>query len=213
VLLGLALAGFLTIKLLPARSRPPIEIRSEGRDQLLARSVLAAGLERLFPKGRGGWQLLPRSFPDPGARCVPRSAAYRSSTGRAVTAAYQFAGWLEVRLESFVYVDGAAARRASSAPTPPREDECLGRVVAEGLRRQGYLVGEPRVFPDAHTGEDGRSSRIEIPTRYKARRYEWELDYTSVRRGRILLVLGTLTARSFEHANQALARELAPGAL
>src|SRR5438445_11114607 len=107
-LLGLlALAAFLAIKILPARSKPPIEIRAEGGDQRLARTVLATGLEKLFPKGNGRWQVRTPPIGGPGSRCIPRSAAYRSSTGRAVTAAYQFAGWLEGRLETVVYVDAA----------------------------------------------------------------------------------------------------------
>jgi hypothetical protein len=129
-----------------------------------------------------------------------------------VTATYEFAGWLEVRLESFVYVDAAEAQRASSAP-PRQADVCVAQVVADELRRAGYLVGEPRVFPGVHIGDDGRSRRIEIPTRYEGRRYDWDLESTSVRRGRIVLVVGTITARPFDKANQALANELAPAAL
>jgi hypothetical protein len=212
-LFALALVAFLAIKVLPTHSSsPPIEIRSEGSDSRLARSVLATGLKKLFPKSNGRWQVRAAPVVGPGSRCFARSAAYRSSTGRAVTAAYEFARWLEVRLESFVYVDAAAARRAASDPTPRQAYTCEGQVVTKELRSHGYTVDEPRVFPAVRIGGDRRSSRIEIPTRYGGRRYDWNLDSTSVRRGRVILVLGTVTAGPFEETNQALAKELAPDA-
>lgn len=210
-LLALVLVAFLAIKVLPTRSSsPPIEIRSEGSDHSLARSVLATGLKKLFPKGNGRWKVRGAPVGEPGSQCFARSTAYRSSTGRAVTAAYEFARWLEVRLESFVYIDAAAAQRASSDPAPRQAYGCAGQAVAAELRSHGYTVEEPRVFPGVRIGDDRRSRRIEIPTRYRGRRYDWNLDSTSVRRGRVILVLASVTAGPFEEANQALAKELAP---
>ena len=212
-LFALALVAFLAIEVLPThRSSPPIEIRAEGSDNRLARSMLATGLKKLFPRGNGRWQVRPAPAGEPGSRCFARLTAYRISTGRAVTAAYVFAGWLEVRLESFVYVDDAAALRAESDPSPRQAYRCEGHVVTEELQSHGYTVDEPRVSPGVRIGEGRISSRIEIPTRYEGRRYDWNLDSTSVRRGRVILVFDTVTAGPFQKANQALAKELAPDA-
>jgi hypothetical protein len=57
-------------------------------------------------------------------------------------------------------------------------------------------------------GDGGRSSRIVIPSRYKGRHYNWDVDTTSVRRGRLVLAVATVVAEPFDRANQALAREL-----
>ena len=215
-LLGVLVLAFLAVKLEPSKPSPikppPIKIHSEGQDQQLTRSVLATALERLFPKGNGQWKVSsPPRGGDPGARCVQQSSAYRSSTGRAITAGYLFARWLEVRLESFVYSDAAAAHRAASAPPASQAAVCTAHALAEELRSEGYVVGQPHLFPSTtvHIAEGGRSRRIEIPSSYQGRPYDWDLDSTSVRRGRIILVVGTLTARAFLQPNQALARELA----
>jgi hypothetical protein len=211
-LLTLAFAAFLAIKVRPTQSSsPPIEIRSEGSESRLARSMLTTELRKLFLRGNGRWQVV-APFEEPRPRCLVRRTAYRSASGRSVTAAYRFARWLEVRLESFVFVDPAAAKRTFSDPTGREAYTCEGQVMAEGLRSRGYSVGRPRVFPAVRLGEDRPSRRIEIPSRYGGRRYDWHLDSTSVRRGRVVLVLGTLTAGRFETANQALASELAPDA-
>jgi hypothetical protein len=212
---GLALAAFLAVKLAPARSGPPIEIRAEGSDQGLARKLLADGLEKLFPKGNGRWRVVHAPAGEPGSRCIALSKAYRSSTGRAVSASYLFAGWLEVRLSDFVYADAAVAQRAFSAPVAGQAEACRGQVVAEGLRREGYVAGDPRVFrpTDVRIGDEGATSRVEIPTSYKGRRYNWDLDSTEVRRGRVILVVGTLAPEPFEAANQDLTRDLVSGGL
>jgi len=214
-LLLLLLVAFLLIKLGPAhRDHPPIVIRSEGNNQRLTRSVLGSALKELFPKGNGTWKLDGAPNGDSSSRCVTLSTGYRRSQGRAVTAAYLFAGWLEVRLADYVYpepTDAAAVLGGSPAGSRPAA-VCEGQAVAEGLRRVGYVVGTPRVFPSTsvHIGDGGRSLRIEIPSRYKGKLRDWDLDSTSVRRGRMLLVIGTLTAEPFQKANQALASELLP---
>jgi hypothetical protein len=214
VLFGLALAIFLVVKLVPSRGAPPIDIRSEGEDQRLARSVLASGLERLFPKGNGHWRVIYPAGSEIGSRCMVHSAGYTSSTGRAVTATYLFAGWLEVRLSDYVYGDAVAAQRASSVQAARHVHVCYGQLMSEELRREGYLaVGTPRVFPSTilHAGDGAQSSRIEIPSRYKGRRFDWDIDTSAVRRGRIILALTTVVAEPFQRANEALARELASG--
>lgn len=213
-LLLLLLVAFLLVKLAPAHGdHPPIVIRSEGSDQQLTRSVLTIALKRLFPKGNGTWKLHSPPNGDPGSRCVALSAGYRSSQGRAVTAAYLFAGWLEVRLADYAYPDATdAAAQGGSQAGSRAEAACEGQVVAEGLRRVGYVVGRPHVSPSTSVkiGEGGRSLRIEVPTRYKGQRREWDLDSTSVRRGRLVLVVATLTPEPFQQANQGLAGELLP---
>jgi hypothetical protein len=211
---GLALAIFLVLKLVPSRGAPPIDIRSEGGDQRLARTVLASGLERLFPKGNGHWSAIYPPDSKTGSRCIVHSAGYTSSTGRAVTATYLFAGWLEVRLADYVYSDPAAAQRASSAQGAHQVDVCYGHLVAEQLRHEGYgAVGTPRVFPrtSLHAGDGAQSSRIEIPSSYKGRRLDWDIDTSAVRRGRMILAVATVVAEPFQKANEALARELASG--
>jgi hypothetical protein len=217
LLAGLAavtLAAFLSVKLLPARGGPPIEVRSEGRDQRVAKGALVTALKRLFPKGNGHWQLVkapPGGYPD--SRCLQLSTAYGSSTGRAVSADYLFARWLSVRLAAYAYADSAAAQRAFSPPGASTADACVAHVVAEELRREGYVVGKPRVFPsmNVHIGDYARSRRIEIPSSYGTRRYDWDLDSTSVRRGRIVLVVATSVAGPFEAANEQLAGDLVAG--
>jgi hypothetical protein len=214
VLFGLALVIFLVLKLLPSRGGPPIDIRSEGKDQRLARSVLANGLERLFPKGNGHWRAIHPADSKTGSRCIVHSARYTSSTGRAVTATYLFAGWLEVRLADYVYSDAVAAQRASSAQGARQVEVCHGQLIAEELRHERYVaVGDPRVFPSTsvHAGDGGQSSRIEIPSRYKGRRLDWDIDTSAVRRGRIILALTTAVTEPFQKANEALAKELASG--
>jgi hypothetical protein len=211
-LVGLALVIFLVIKLLPSPGAAPIDIRSEGRDRRLARSVLASGLERLFPKGNGHWRAIYPADIATASRCIVHSARYTNSTGRAVTATYQFAGWLEVRLADYVYSDAVAAQEVSAAQAAHQVEVCYGGLVAEELRRAGYVaVGTPRVFPSAslRAGDDARSSRIEIPSSYKGRRLDWDIDRSAVRRGRIILVLTTVAAEPFQKANEVLARELA----
>jgi hypothetical protein len=131
-----------------------------------------------------------------------------------VTATYLFAGWLEVRLADYVYSDAVAAQRASSAQAARQIEVCYGQLMAEELRREGYVaLGTPRVFPSTrlHTGDGAHSSRIEIPSRYKGRRANWDIDTSAVRRGRIILALTTVVAEPFQKANEALARELASG--
>jgi hypothetical protein len=207
----LALAAFLAVKLAPAHSGPPVDISFGGSEGHLARTELATALSKLFPKGNGRWQLVtPPAGADPGARCIEPSMPYRSSTGHAVTAAYLFARWLGVRLASFVYADAAAAERAFAAPGAYRAEVCRGMATAEELRRERYVVGKPRVLPitTVHIGDGGRSSRIVIPSRYKGKSYDWDVDTTSVRRGRLIIDVGTVVAEPFEQANQALAREL-----
>jgi len=122
---------------------------------------------------------------EPGTRCAQQDTAYRSSTGRAVTAPYVFARWLQVQLASFVYSDAAAAQRAAMAPEPSQQYVCLGRALAEELRREGYVGVEPQVFPvtAAHIADGAASLRIEVTSRYRGRVYDWDFDYTSVRRG------------------------------
>jgi hypothetical protein len=214
VLFGLVLAIFLLVKLVPPRGAPPIDIRSEGGDQRLARSVLASGLERLFPKGNGQWRIIYPADSKTGSRCIVHSAGYTSSTGRAVTATYLFAGWLEVRLADYLYRDAVAAQRASSAQAARQVEVCHGQLLAEELRRAGYVaVGTPRVFPrtSLRAGDGAQSSRIQIPSRYKGRRLDWDIDTSAVRRGRMILAVTTVVAEPFQKANEALARELASG--
>lgn len=208
----LALAVFLVITLLPSSGATAIDIHAEGRDRRLARSVLASGLERLFPKGNGHWRAIYPADSATGSRCIAHRARYTSSTGRAVTATYLFAGWLEVRLTDYVYSDAAAAQRVSSAQAARQVEVCYGQLVAEELRHAGYVaVGFPRVFPGTRlsAGDDAQSSRIEIPSRYKGRRLDWDIDTSAVRRGRIILDLTTVVPEPFQKANEALARELA----
>jgi hypothetical protein len=132
---------------------------------------------------------------------------------RRATATYLFAGWLEVRLADYVYSDAVAAQRASSAQAARQVEVCYGQLMAEELRRAGYAVGTPRVFPSTslHAGDGAQSSRIEIPSRYKGRRLDWDIDTSAVRRGRIILAVTTVVAEPFQKANEALARELASG--
>jgi hypothetical protein len=215
-LAAVALAAFLAVKLLPPRGGPPIEVRSEGRDQRLARGALVTALKRLFPKGDSHWQIVkapPGGYPDSG--CLRPSTAYRSSTGRAVSADYVFARWLAVRLATYTYANSPAAQRALSPSGASQVAACLGHAVAEELRREGYVVGKPRVFPSvsAHIGESARSRRIEIPSRYGARRYDWDLDSTSVRRGRIVLIVETSVGGAFLEPNERLAGGLVAGGL
>jgi hypothetical protein len=213
VLFGLALAIFLVIKLVPSPGGPPIDIRSEGGDQHLARSVLASALQRLFPKGNGHWRAIYPADSETVSRCTALSAGYTSATGRAVSATYLFAGWLEVRLADYVYRDAVAARASSAQAARPVE-ACYGQLMAEELRRHGYVtVGTPRVSPrtSMDAGDGAYSSRIEIPSGYKGRRVNWDVDTSAVRRGRIILALATVVAEPFQKANEALARELAAG--
>jgi hypothetical protein len=210
-LAALLLAGFLAIKLAPSHGGPRVDISFGGSDGNRARSVLANALSKLFPKGNGRWQILtPARGADPGAHCIESGAPFRSATGHAATATYMFAGWLEVRLASFVYGNATTAERAFAASDGRRVETCRGRVVAEELEGLGYAVGEARRFPAStvHIGDDGKSSRIVIPSRYKSRRYTWDVDTTAARRGRLVLAVTTVVAEPFERANQALAREL-----
>jgi hypothetical protein len=214
VLFGLALAIFVVLKLLAPSGAAPIDIRAGGEDQRLARSVLSSGMERLFAKGNGRWRAIHPAASEIGSRCIVHSAGYTSSTGQAVTAAYLFAGWLEVRLADYVYRDALAAQRASSALATRQVAVCDGQLIAQALRREGYVaVGTPRVFPGTslHASGSAQSSRIEIPSRYKGRRVDWEIDTTAVRRGRIILALSTVVAEPFQKANEVLAKELASG--
>jgi hypothetical protein len=205
VLFGLAVAIFLVVKLVPSRGAPPIDIRSEGEDQRLARSVLASALGRLFPKGNGHWRAIYPADSETSSRCIIHRARYTSATGRALTATYVFAGWLEVRLADYVYRDAATAQRMSAVQPARHEEACYGQLLAEGLRRAGYVdVGTPRLFP-----RTSRSNQIEISSRYKGRRVNSYSDTTSVQRGRIILAVTTAVAEPFQKANEALARELA----
>jgi hypothetical protein len=125
-----------------------------------------------------------------------------------------FAGWLEVRLADYVFSDAAAAQRASSALAARRVEVCDGRLIAEELRREGYVaVGTPRAFPlvSLRAGDSAQTSRIVVPSRYRGRRVDWEFDSTAVRRGRIILAVGTVEPEPFQKANEALAKELASG--
>ncbi len=213
-LFGLALAIFLVVKLVPSRGAPPIDIHSEGEDQRVARNVLASALERLFTKGNGDWRAVYPAHSETDSRCTVHNAAYTSSTGRAATATYRFAGWLEMRLADRIYRDAVAAQRAASAQAVRQVEVCYGQLVAEELRRLGYLaVGTPQVFPSTsfQTGYSGQSSRIEIPSRYKGRRLDWDIDTSAVRRGRIILALTTVVPEPFQKANETLAIELASG--
>ncbi len=207
-LAALFVAAFLVVKLAPGHGAPPVVISFRGREGRLARSVLAAALPKLFSKGNGRWRVLTTAHADPGARCVQSSAAYRSSTGHAASTTYLFARWLEIRLTSLVYASASSAQRSFLAFRPP--DTCRGQVFAEELASDGYVVGKPRVSPPSllDIADGGMSSRILIPSRYKRRVYTWELDTTTIRRGRFVLAVGTLVAEPFAHANQALAREL-----
>jgi hypothetical protein len=63
-------------------------------------------------------------------------------------------------------------------------------------------------FPLPACASATKASRIVIPTRYKSGRYTWEVDTTAVRRGRLILAVGTVVAEPFERANQGLAHEL-----
>lgn len=205
VLFGLALAIFLVVKLVPSRGAPPVDIRSEGEDQRLARSVLATALGRLFPKGNGHWRAIYPADSETSSRCIIHSARYTSATGRALTATYVFAGWLEVRLADYVYRDAATAQRVSAAQPARQEEVCYGQLLAEGLRRAGYVaVGTPRLFPST-----SQSNQIEISSRYKGRRVNSYSVTTSVQRGRMILALTTAVAEPFQKANEVLARELA----
>jgi hypothetical protein len=219
-LLVLLLVAFLLVRLVPDRgSHPPIVIRAQGGDQPLTRSVLASSLEKLFPKGNGTWKLESPVNEDPSSRCVALSAGYRKSEGRAVTADYQFAGWLQVRLADYAYPHAADAvalvgksSAAADAAASHAAAVCEGKMLAEVLRRSGYSLGKPRAFPSSTVQVGvGRSIRIEIPTLYRGRRYNWDLDSTSVRTGRTVLVVETLTPESFLRANEALASELVWG--
>ena len=210
------LLAFLAVKLAPGHQHggPPIVIRAEGSDQRLTRSVLTHALEKLFPKGNGTWKLRGSANEDASAPCVKMTPGYRNSTGRAVTAGYLFAGWLGVRLADYVYSNGAAAAAAEGSSAPPGVRAaalCEGRMVANELRRAGYVVGRPRVFPatDVKSG-GGRSLRIVIPTRYRGRAVNWDIDSTSLRRGPLVLVVGTTTAEPFQQMNKAFASELLP---
>lgn len=211
------LVAFLAVKLVPSHHHgdPPIVIRSEGSDQPLTRSVLASALTKLFPKGNGTWKLHGSASEDASAHCVRMTLGYRNSAGRAVTAPYLFAGWLGVRLADYVYsnaADAAAAESPSAQPGVGAAALCEGRMAATELGRAGYVVGRPHVFPaaDAKIGDGGRLLRIEIPTRYHGRHVNWDIDSTSVRRGRLVLVVGTTTAEPFEQMNKAFASELVP---
>jgi hypothetical protein len=164
VLFGLALAIFLVVKLLPSRGAPPIDIRSEGGDQRLATSVLASGLERLFPKGNGHWRVIHPADSETGSRCIVHSGAYTNSTGRAVTATYLFAGWLEVRLADYVYSDAVAAQRASSTQAARQVEACYGQLMSEELRRAGYVaVGTPRLFPSTSLPDRPAHTATHLP--------------------------------------------------
>jgi hypothetical protein len=207
----LALAAFLAVKLEPSHGGPPVDISSGGSEGHRARSVLANALTKLFPKANGSWRILtPTAGADPGAQCVESAAPFRRSTGYAATAPYLFAGWLEVRLASFLYVNASTAQRAFAAPDGRGTEICIGRVVVKELERLGYAVGKPRWFPSAavHIGDEGKSNRIVIPTRYKSRRYTWDVDTSTARRGRLVLAVGTVVAEPFQRANEGLTREL-----
>jgi hypothetical protein len=211
VVAALLLGAFLAVKLAPSHSGPRVDISSGGVEGHRARSVLASALSKLFPKGNGRWQIVtPAAAADPGARCIESGDPFRSSTGHAGTATYLFAGWLEVRLASFVYADAVAAQHAIAASEGRRTETCRGQIFAKELESRGYVVGQPRWFPSTSVriGDDGKASRIVIPTRYKSGRYTWEVDTTAVRRGRLILAVGTVVAEPFERANQGLAHEL-----
>jgi hypothetical protein len=211
------LIALLVAKLVPAhhhRRNPPIVIRSEGSDQRLTRGVLASALETLFPKGNDTWRIL-NTPGNSSSRCAGLSAGSRRATGHSATAPYVFAGWLQVRLSDYVYANVAAAaasQDASPSASSRAAAACEAQVIAEGLQGLGYVVGKPHVFPStsAQAGDGARSLRIVVPSHYKGRRRDWDYDTTSVRRGRLVLVVGTATAEPFQQMNQALARELVP---
>jgi hypothetical protein len=212
----LLLVAFLAVKLAPSHGGPPVDISSAGSEGHRARGVLANALTKLFPKGNGSWRILtPAAGADRAAHCIESAPLFRSSMGHAATVPYLFAGWLEVRLASFVYANAATAQRAFAASDGRGAEICRGQVVAKELERLGYAVGKPRWFPATRVqiGEDGKSSRIVIPTRYKSRRYAWDVDTTTARRGRLVLAIGTVVAEPFQRANQGLARELVAAAL
>ena len=214
--LVLAVIVFLSVKLVhTSRRPPPIEIHVEGTYTATSRAVLTHALEKLFPKGNGAWKVVPEPAGDAGPRCRALAAAYRSSPGRAVSASYEFAGWLEVRLADYVYADAAAARHPVSVSLARRAEVCQAQEVVEALRREGYAVGKPRTSGPTKVaiGGGGATIRTQIPSRFKGRKYTWDLDSTGARSGRVVLVVGTLVAEPFATANQLMTRELVSGAL
>jgi hypothetical protein len=207
-----ALLAFLAVKLKPTH-HPRVEIESDGSDQKLARRVLVAELEKLFRTSSDRWKVIG----SPGLRsipCIARTRPYSTSSGRAITATYVFAGWLELRLASNVYPTVAVAQRALPAFGARDVEECRARVFERHLRRAGYAAAEPRAFSraSAKIGDGARTSHIEIPSRFKGHPYTWHVDSTFVRRGRMIVVAGTVVGGSFSKANQALAQDLAKAA-
>lgn len=210
-----ALVAFVLVKLAPSRAGPRIEVSSGGGEGQLARNVLTTALAKLFAKGNGSWQIekqpADRSRLD---RCGAHSQAVSLATGHAASADYVFAKWLGVRLASYVYARGADAESILTRRDAQQVESCRGQVVSEELRRDGYVVGKPQVSLAAVPIADGAvSARIVIPVRLKGRHYNWDIDSTAVRRGRVTLAVGTVVAEPFAQANQALARELAAAAL
>ena len=90
-----------------------------------------------------------------------------------------------------------------------RVAQSAGYRRSRGPRRDGLLpvcrVAKVHVFPSTSVpdGDGGRSLRIEIPSHYGGRRRDWDYDSTSVCRGRLVLVVGTLTAEPFQQVNLA----------
>jgi hypothetical protein len=206
--LGVLLAAFLLVRIVPAHRDPPLDIQADGSERALARSVLENELRKLFRGSNGTWLVAGRSR----SQCASKVSA--TSIGRADTTPYEFARWLGVRLFDYVYPNRATARRAFDGIETRQQQACRARVFAEELRQRGYSVGKAHGFSSTgvRIADAARSVHFEMPSQFKGRSYTWHLDSTEVLQGRMVVAVGTVVAGPFAEGEQGLAGALAKAA-
>jgi hypothetical protein len=212
-LLAIALlAAFLIVKLAPSSHAPRVDVQAEGRDRAFTRRTLATELEKLFRGSNGPWRVGGRSKPLSQSPCARRP--YPTSIGRANTATYEFARWLELRLFDYIYPSVVEAQRAFGEVDVGRTETCRAKTFAFELRHSGYTVSKARGFSSnsVQIADEARSMQFEIPSRYGKRSYDWHLDLTEVLRGRVIVAAGTVVGRAFAQGDRLMAADLAKAA-
>jgi hypothetical protein len=165
----------------------------------------------LLSRANEAWLLI---SPPPAYRadaCAASSPAGKTSTGRAASAVYRRDEEAEVVLASYVYADAAAARRVLSGAGARAAVACQRREAVESLRRAGYEIESVHEPPatDVDIGEEARTRTLEVASLYRGTHVTWHIDDTSMRGGRIFLIVQTIAPRRYATGNQALSRELA----
>jgi hypothetical protein len=89
-------------------------------------------------------------------------------------------------------------------------EQCRARTIAAELNHEGYTADSPRGYTASTVdiGDGATASHMEVPSRYKGRSYTWNLDTTAVEHGRLIALIGTVTAGPFATSNQDTAKEL-----